>query len=382
MLPPASTIKTAVAQNVKSQQAPNAQTEQQVKKGWSNILFSQSSPAAAAAGRRLAQSLHPPSWLRRWIWRLFFLGPPIAVIYMSFPWTIMRVHGVSMAPFFNPNSSPDLPSAPPDLILVQTVHSLGEVSPLFRIPKFKLQRGQVVVYYTPHDPNTIAVKRVVGLPGDKVTPLPGYSGGDDSPVIIPYNHIWVEGDANSRDKSIDSNHFGPISQNLVCGFVLAVYVPGLNWPVWLDRGAADTLATKAGRVEMDVVGSARLDPDEQAMQSEDPFRSGAAALELAMIRRNRELMPAKLRAKGMLERYRRMHALAEAEVEKADASTRSVAEGLLEELEIAFESVGLNKDGGRVAPVVKPRWRTDEEGESAADKERRLQEYLLRQRTA
>jgi hypothetical protein len=201
-------------------------------------------------------------------------------------------------------------------------------------------------------------------------------------VIIPYNHIWVEGDANSRDKSIDSNHFGPISQNLVCGFVLAVYVPGLNWPVWLDRGAADTLATKAGRVEMDVVGSARLDPDEQAMQSEDPFRSGAAALELAMIRRNRELMPAKLRAKGMLERYRRMHALAEAEVEKADASTRSVAEGLLEELEIAFESVGLNKDGGRVAPVVKPRWRTDEEGESAADKERRLQEYLLRQRTA
>ncbi|EXJ54008.1 hypothetical protein A1O7_09345 [Cladophialophora yegresii CBS 114405] len=301
---------------------------------------------------------------------------------MSFPWTIMRVHGVSMAPFFNTNSSPELPPAAPDLILVQTVHSLGEVSPMFRVPRFKLHRGQVVVYYTPHDPNTIAVKRVVGLPGDKVTPLPGYNGGDDCPVIIPYNHIWVEGDANNRDKSIDSNHFGPISQNLVCGVVLAVYVPGLNWPVWLDRDESDTPAKKDARVQEDVVGSARLDPDEQAVQSEDPFRSGGAALELAMIRRNRELMPAKLRARGMLERYHSIHALAKAEVVKGDASTRSVAEGLVEELEIAFESVGLNKDGGRVAPVVKPRWQqAGEEGESTADKERRLQDYLARQRT-
>lgn len=270
-----------------------------------------------------------------------------------------------MTPFFNVNSSPELPPTAPDVILVQKSQGLQLLPRFLHHPKPKLERGQIVVYYTPHDPSRLAVKRVVGLPGDRVTPLPGYPGGDDVEVIVPYNHIWVEGDANSREMSQDSNYFGPISQNMVYGYVIATF----TWwgkPVFLENYEGhDYPAKHSGRIEKDVVSSAKIDPNKQYQQDQDPFHTGAAALELAMMRKHRDLLPRKMRDKAGFEKVRSIYLQAKDELAKNDADTMEVAQGLVEELEIAFECVGLNKDGTRIPTTFG---------------EKRLEDYLARQR--
>ena len=102
----------------------------------------------------------------------------------------------------------------------------------------EVQRGDVVTFWKPHQPEEVGIKRVVGLEGDTVWPKRGYAlekqegarlagmpdglgdEGDGSivekelgKVVVPYGHVWVEGD-NWRS-SLDSNDFGPISKSLV-----------------------------------------------------------------------------------------------------------------------------------------------------------------------
>jgi len=103
-----------------------------------------------------------------------------------------------------------------------------------------LRRGQIIAFYTPHQPEKIAVKRIVALAGDVVRPLrrngsPYYRGDcgvpgetrryepDQVTVAIPFNHAWVEGD--NQDQSSDSNDYGPISLSLVDGVAGAVVWP-------------------------------------------------------------------------------------------------------------------------------------------------------------
>lgn len=123
-------------------------------------------------------------------------------------------------------------------------------------------RGDIVVYQTPHDPNKISVKRVVGVPGDTVVPLEGYDGGQD-PVTIQYYQLWVEGDINDRKKSRDSNHFGPISEALVKGKVIASWSPW--WNVFgarrPNRKQDQWPAQKQGRVAEGAVFEASVNPD-------------------------------------------------------------------------------------------------------------------------
>ncbi|KAH0829880.1 signal peptidase I [Fonsecaea monophora] len=318
---------------------------------------------------------------RSWTWRLFVIAPPLLVLFMSFPYTIMRVQGASMAPLFNINSSPHLPPTAPDVILVKKVKGIEAWPNLTRdgSSRLTLKRGQIVVFYAPHDPTKLAVKRVIGVPGDRVKPLPGYPGGDD-PVIVPYNHIWVEGDANSREKSMDSNYFGPLSQNMVLGLVTAV-LPPWAWPVAVRGDEHDYPAKTSGRLEKDVVQHAKLDPDTEASKQDDPFEDGRAAIELAMMRQNRDQMITMIRDKSKFERMKTMYERAKTELKHGTGESREVASGLVEELQVLFESVGLNKDGNVMPPALRSlkRGRTDER---EVEKQKRLDEYLARQRQA
>ncbi|KAF2272030.1 LexA/Signal peptidase, partial [Westerdykella ornata] len=108
------------------------------------------------------------------------------------------------------------------------------------VPTAGLQRGDIITFWKPHRPGEISIKRVIGLSGDVVFPSRGYAtvpsaergkmvglmdglveGGEEGGVLIPHNHVWVEGD-NWR-KSYDSNDFGPISMTLIDGKATKVW---------------------------------------------------------------------------------------------------------------------------------------------------------------
>lgn len=96
------------------------------------------------------------------------------------------------------------------------------------------------VQRSPANPSNIAVKRVIALPGDRVTtrePCPRPS------QIVPFNHVWLEGDADDPGKSLDSNTYGPVSISLITGSVIAVLHPRmrlLKWWEWDQPAEAQT----------------------------------------------------------------------------------------------------------------------------------------------
>ena len=137
------------------------------------------------------------------------------------------------------------------------------------------QRGDVIVFKYPLDHNTDYIKRVVGLPGDRLElrqnelfindrPMPRehagvyrYSDGHEDrecdlwmetldekrhqeiqelgrmpasfgPIVVPEGNVFVMGD--NRDNSSDSRVWGPVKHDLIKGKALIV---------WWSRGSAD-----------------------------------------------------------------------------------------------------------------------------------------------
>lgn len=195
--------------------------------------------------------------------------------------------------------------------------------------KSSLQRGMVVVYKSPHNPERWGVKRVIALQGDKVTPKPGYPGGDE-PLIVPWGHVWVEGDAEDRDKSLDSNWFGPISRNLIIGRVTWVLWPWKHFAQvkWKDAEPPDRLELDAVYLE---------NPD--APSATDVFRNGYAQGILARLRD-----PATGTAEHAYHSGRPLllHLLKTSrdEVEKHDPETEALAAALYKEVKAALEHKG------------------------------------------
>ncbi|KAL9105624.1 MAG: hypothetical protein Q9227_009236 [Pyrenula ochraceoflavens] len=152
----------------------------------------------------------------------------------------MVVSGPSMSPLLNGDHKPDIPNTC-DRVLVNKIRPSGT-------RRKPLERGMVIAFVTPHDPEKVALKRIIAVAGDVVKPRSkDYPGGQEE-VVVPYNHLWIEGDAGNDKKSVDSNVFGPISEALVVGEATAVLYPfrhaqRMDWKTWkgCDRVRKDAM---------------------------------------------------------------------------------------------------------------------------------------------
>ncbi len=120
-------------------------------------------------------------------------------------------------------------------------------------PSRPIQRGDILVFKYPDDPETLYVKRAIGIPGDTLEirdkqvyingePLEesykrhsdeevrlrrrrfhGYASRRDNfdPIEIPRNKYFVMGD--NRDDSADSRYFGLLDEKLIVGRPLIVF---------------------------------------------------------------------------------------------------------------------------------------------------------------
>ena len=117
---------------------------------------------------------------------------PVIILFKDHVGETMHIAGSSMSPALNP-----------------TYHYTGSRDVVWlnkRLPAFNLERGMIVVFRSPtKDPDQWAVKRIIGLEGDRVRTRKPYEFEE---VDIPKGHVWVEGLEGS---SLDSNTYGPVS---------------------------------------------------------------------------------------------------------------------------------------------------------------------------
>jgi signal peptidase I len=104
--------------------------------------------------------------------------------------------------------------------------------------------GDVIVFHFPQDPEQEYIKRVIGLPGDKVViedgrvfvngqlleegyiaASPVYSGDYD----VPEDSLFVLGD--NRNNSSDSHSWGYVPLDFVVGKAILIYWPPTEWGV-------------------------------------------------------------------------------------------------------------------------------------------------------
>jgi signal peptidase I len=107
-----------------------------------------------------------------------------------------------------------------------------------------VERGDIIVFYFPMDPEQELIKRVIGLPGDHISvrdgtvlvngqvlnepyiaETPRYSGEWD----VPDGQLFVLGD--NRNDSSDSHSWGLLPSENVVGKAIVIYWPPPLWEV-------------------------------------------------------------------------------------------------------------------------------------------------------
>ncbi len=114
------------------------------------------------------------------------------------------------------------------------------------------QRGDIVVFHYPGDPEEDYIKRLIGLPGDTVEIREQVVYVNDVALVEPYineacnpsrcrDNAWTLGAddyffmGDNRNHSSDSRSFGPVNREYIVGKVIARYWPLSDLGVLLDE---------------------------------------------------------------------------------------------------------------------------------------------------
>ncbi len=191
-----------------SSQASELQTPQTEGPDFNPVLQQNPAPALRASGIGL--------WLRD-----LLISAGISVLIITFLYQPVRVEGTSMLPRLEDHDR---------LFINKFVYHIESI-----------QRGDVVVFHYPRDPQKSYIKRVIGLPGDRVwidrgqvwvngaelyeTYVPDRYRDSRSmaELVIPEDSYFMMGD--HRSISSDSREFGPVERELIYGKAVFVYWP-------------------------------------------------------------------------------------------------------------------------------------------------------------
>lgn len=149
-----------------------------------------------------------------------------ALMFLVINWITarIRVEGLSMKPTLKSGSY---------VLVNRLAYRLGTPT-----------RGDVIVFHFPRDPDQEYIKRIIGLPGDRVE----ISKGDvringerleepyivqpaeyESALRVPRDQLFVLGD--NRNNSSDSHQWGAVPMENVVGKAVLVYWPPEEWRV-------------------------------------------------------------------------------------------------------------------------------------------------------
>lgn len=137
--------------------------------------------------------------------RSIIFGIPLGITIIDEVGYIARVDGKSMQPLFNPSNRTDY------IFLCR-----------WALRNSNIIRGDVISFISPKNPEHRIIKRVIGIPGDRIL-----SWKRDNVVVVPEGYCWVEGDHTGH--SMDSNHFGPVALGLVTAKATAIVWPPSRW---------------------------------------------------------------------------------------------------------------------------------------------------------
>lgn len=144
-----------------------------------------------------------------------------SVLIITFLYQPVRVEGTSMLPRLEDHDR---------LFINKFVYRFSAI-----------ERNDVVVFHYPRDPEKSYIKRVIGLPGDRIRIEHGQvwlngkrlrenyvpEAYEDSrsmaELVVPEDCYFVMGD--HRSISSDSREFGPVERSLIYGKAVFVYWP-------------------------------------------------------------------------------------------------------------------------------------------------------------
>jgi signal peptidase I len=156
------------------------------------------------------------SWVRD-----LMISAAISIFIITFLYQPVRVEGTSMLPRLEDHDR---------LFINKFVYHIEAI-----------HRGDVVVFRYPRDPQKSYIKRVIGLPGDRIwidrgqvwlngkalqegyVPQKYRDGRSMAETIVPDGMYFMMGD--HRSISSDSREFGPVDRDLIYGKAEFIYWP-------------------------------------------------------------------------------------------------------------------------------------------------------------